>query len=180
MSRLLDKYRKEIRPQLMRTFGYGNILQAPKMEKIIINMGVGAATEDPKLLEDAAKELALITGQQPATTRGRKSISNFKLRIGAKIGCRVTLRGGRMYEFLDRFVNVVLPRIKDFRGIPLKSFDGRGNYTLGITEQSVFPELDIDRIKRVQGMDITFVTSSNSDDEAKSLLQLMGMPFQKK
>ncbi len=180
MSRLLDKYRKEIRPQLMRTFGYGNILQAPKIEKIIVNMGVGAATEDPKLLEDAAKELALITGQQPATTRGRKSISNFKLRIGAKIGCRVTLRGGRMYEFLDRFVNVVLPRIKDFRGIPLKSFDGRGNYTLGITEQSVFPELDIDRIKRVQGMYITFVTSSNSDDEAKSLLQLMGMPFQKK
>ena len=180
MSRLLDKYRNEIRPQLMRSLGYGNILQAPKIEKIIINMGVGAATEEPKLLEDAAKELALIAGQQPATTRGRKSISNFKLRIGAKIGCRVTLRGKRMYEFLDRFVSVVLPRIRDFRGIPLKSFDGRGNYTLGITEQSVFPELDIDKIKRVQGMDITFVTSSDSDDEAKSLLQLMGMPFRKK
>lgn len=180
MARLLEKYRREISQEMVEKFGYKNKLQVPKMEKIVINMGVGEATQDAKILEDAAKELAMIAGQHPTMTKGRVSISNFKLRAGVRIGCKVTLRGRRMYEFFDRLVNVVFPRIRDFRGLPYKSFDGRGNYTVGITEQSVFPEIDIDRVKRIQGLDITFVTTSESDDEARELLKLMGMPFERK
>jgi len=180
MVRLLEKYRNEIVPAMMKQFGYKNRLQVPQLKKIVINMGVGEATQDTKILDDAAADLALIAGQRPVMTRSRKSISNFKLREGAKIGCKATLRGRIMYEFLDRLVSVALPRIRDFRGAPLKSFDGRGNYTLGLSEQVVFPELELDRVKRVQGMDIVVVTSSKTDEEAKTLLQLMGVPFAKK
>jgi len=180
MVRLLDKYRNEIVPAMMKQFGYTNRLQAPRLKKIVINMGVGEATQDTKILDDAAADLALIAGQRPVLTRSRKSISNFKLRAGATVGCKATLRGKIMYEFLDRLVSVALPRIRDFRGAPLKSFDGRGNYTLGLSEQVVFPELELDRVKRVQGMDIVVVTSSKTDEEAKTLLQLMGVPFAKK
>ena len=180
MVRLLEKYRNEIVPAMMKQFGYKNRLQVPRLNKIVINMGVGEATQDTKILDDAAADLALIAGQRPVLTRSRKSISNFKLRAGAKVGCKATLRGKIMYEFLDRLVSVALPRIRDFRGAPLKSFDGRGNYTLGLSEQVVFPELELDRVKRVQGMDIVVVTSSRTDEEAKTLLQLMGVPFAKK
>jgi large subunit ribosomal protein L5 len=180
MVRLLEKYRNEIVPAMMKQFGYKNRLQVPQLKKIVINMGVGEATQDAKILDDAAADLALIAGQRPVLTRSRKSISNFKLRAGAKVGCKATLRGKIMYEFLDRLVSVALPRIRDFRGAPLKSFDGRGNYTLGLSEQVVFPELELDRVKRVQGMDIVVVTSSRTDEEAKTLLQLMGVPFAKK
>ena len=180
MSRLCDRYHKEIVPELMKLFGYKNRLQAPRLEKIVINMGVGEATQDSKILDDAAAELALITGQKPALRQSSKNISNFKLRAGVKVGCKVTLRGAMMYEFFDRLVSITLPRIRDFRGVPLKSFDGRGNYGLGFSEQSVFPELYPDKIKRVQGMDVVIVTTSKTDEEAKTLLQLMGMPFAKK
>jgi large subunit ribosomal protein L5 len=180
MTRLRDKYRKEVVPELVRKFKYKNNLQVPRLEKIVINMGIGEATREPKLLEDAAGELALITGQRPALTRSKKSISNFKLRTGIAIGCRVTLRGNRMYEFLDRLVNVALPRIRDFRGLSPKSFDGSGNYALGLSEQVVFPELELDKIKRVQGMDIIMVTNSDSDEEARELLGLLGVPFARK
>lgn len=180
MARLRDRYTKEIVPELMKRFGYTNRLQAPRLEKIVVNMGVGEATQDTKILDDAAADLAIITGQKPALTTSSKSISNFKLRAGAKVGCKVTLRGAMMYEFFDRLVSVALPRIRDFRGVPVKSFDGRGNYGLGFAEQGIFPELELDKIKRVQGMDIVIVTSSKSDEEAKTLLTLMGMPFAKK
>jgi large subunit ribosomal protein L5 len=171
---------KEIVPELMKRFGYANRLQAPRLVKIVINMGVGEATQDSKILDDAAADLALISGQKPVLRQSSKNISNFKLRAGVKVGCKVTLRGAMMYEFLDRLISVALPRIRDFRGVPLKSFDGRGNYGLGFSEQSIFPELDPDKIKRVQGMDIVIVTTSKTDEEAKTLLQLMGMPFAKK
>lgn len=180
MVRLLEKYRSEIVPAMMKQFGYTNKMQVPRIEKIVINMGVGEATQDTKILDDAAADLALIVGQRPVMTKSRKSISNFKLRVGAKVGCKATLRGRLMYEFLDRLVNVALPRIRDFRGAPSKSFDGRGNYTLGLSEQIVFPDLELDKVKRVQGMDIVVVTSSRSDEEARTLLQLMGVPFAKK
>lgn len=179
MARLRDRYKSEIVPEMMKRFGYKNRLQVPRVLKIVINMGVGEATQDSKMLEDAAADLALITGQRPMLTASRKSISNFKLRIGAKVGCKVTLRGTIMYEFLDRLVSVALPRIRDFRGASLKSFDGRGNYSFGLSEQVVFPEVDMDKVKRVQGMDIVMVTTAKTDDEAKTLLQLMGMPFAK-
>jgi len=180
MSRLLDKYRNEIMPEMVKQFGYKNRLQVPQLKKIVINMGVGEATQDSKILDDAAADLSLICGQRPMMTKSTKSISNFKLRIGAKVGCKVTLRGKMMYEFLDRLVSVGLPRIRDFRGASLNSFDGRGNYSLGLSEQVVFPELDLDKVKRVQGMDIVMVTNAKTDEEAKALLQLMGMPFVKK
>jgi len=180
MSRLRERYTKEIVPELMKRFGYVNRLQAPRLEKIVVNMGVGEATQDSKILDDAAADLALITGQRPALTQSSKSISNFKLRSGAKVGCKTTLRGAMMYEFLDRLVNAVLPRIRDFRGVSLSSFDGRGNYGLGVVEQSIFPELELDKIKRAQGMDIVIVTSARTDGESKALLELLGMPFAKK
>jgi large subunit ribosomal protein L5 len=180
MSRLRERYTKEIVPELMKRFGYANRMQAPRLEKIVVNMGVGEATQDAKILDDAAADLALITGQKPAMTQSSKSISNFKLRSGAKVGCKTTLRGAMMYEFLDRLVSVVLPRIRDFRGVPVSSFDGRGNYALGVVEQSIFPEIELDKIKRAQGMDIAIVTSAKTDAESRALLELLGMPFAKK
>ena len=180
MLRLHEKYRSEIGPAMMKQFGYTNKMQVPRIEKIVVNMGVGEATQDTKILDDAAADLALIVGQRPVMPASRKRISNFKLRVGAKVGCKATLRGKLMYEFLDRLVNVALPRIRDFRGAPSKSFDGRGNYTLGLSEQIVFPDLELDKVKRVQGMDIVVVTSSKTDEEARTLLQLMGVPFAKK
>jgi large subunit ribosomal protein L5 len=164
---------------LMKHFSYANIMQVPRLQKIIVNMGVGDAISNAKLLDAAVEDLRKITGQQPQVTRARKSIANFKLREGMPIGCRVTLRGARMYEFFDRLVNVALPRIRDFRGVPTKSFDGRGNYTLGLKEQINFPEIQYDKIMQLMGMDITFVTTAKTDDESRQLLALMNMPFRK-
>jgi len=178
--RLLDFYRKEIVPELAKKFNYKNTLQVPRIEKICLNVGVGAATQDPKILETVVKDIESIVGQRPVITKAKKSVSNFKLREGMKIGCRVTLRKARMYEFLDRLVNVSIPRIRDFRGISDKSFDGRGNYTLGIKEQLIFPEINIDNVNKIFGMDITFVTSAKTDDEALELLKAFGMPFVRK
>ncbi len=180
VPRLLKKYREEIVPELMNRFGYKSVMQVPRLEKIVINMGIGEAARDIKLLESAMEDLAMITGQRPAIRRARKSISNFKIRRGMPVGCKVTLRRARMYEFFDRFVNIILPRLRDFRGVPLSSFDGRGNYNLGIAEQTIFPEIDLDKVSRVQGMDIAFVTTAETDEEAKALLELLGMPFRKR
>lgn len=179
-SRLFDHYRGEIVPGLMKTLSYKNIMQVPKIEKIVVNMGVGAAVAEPKILEEAVRELELITGQKASIRKAKKAISNFKLREGISIGAMVTLRKERMYEFLDRLVNVALPRVRDFRGLSDKSFDGRGNYTLGVKEQIIFPEINIDKITKVLGMDITIVTSAKSDNEAYELLKSFGMPFIKK
>ena len=178
--RLFIQYKNEMVAALMKKFQYTSVMQVPKLEKIAINIGVGGATQDPKLLENAAKELELITGQRVAITRSRRSISNFKLRENMPIGCRVTLRRARMYEFLDRLISVALPRVRDFRGVSDKSFDGRGNYTLGIKEQIIFPEIDVDKVSRITGMDITFVTTARTDLEAYELLRLLGMPFVKR
>lgn len=175
--RLKTKYREEIRTALKEKFQYKSVMQVPKLEKIAISQGVGAAIADKKLLENAINELTLITGQQAVPAKSKKDVSNFKLRKGMPIGVRVTLRDAKMYEFLDRLVSVALPRIRDFRGINDKGFDGRGNYTLGITEQIIFPEIDIDKISKIQGMDITFVTSANTDIEALELLKQFGLPF---
>lgn len=179
MARLKEKYLNEIRSGLMKSAGYKNVNEVPKLDKIVINIGVGEAIQDPKKLEHAAGELAAITGQRPVTRRARKSISNFKLRTGMAIGCSVTLRRERMYEFLDRLINVSIPRIRDFRGIPTKSFDGRGNYTLGITEQIIFPEIEYDKIDKIRGMNITFITTAKTDKEGMELLQALGMPFKR-
>jgi len=179
MARLKDLYLGEIRPGLMKSVGYKNVNEVPRLEKIIINMGIGDAIQDPKKLDNAINELAAITGQRPVTRRARKSISNFKLRAGMAIGCSVTLRGERMYEFLDRLINVSIPRIRDFRGIPTKSFDGRGNYTFGITEQIIFPEIEYDKIDKIRGMNITLVTTAKTDKEGFDLLQALGMPFKR-
>jgi large subunit ribosomal protein L5 len=177
--RLRQHYRNEVMGALMKHFSYANIMQVPRLQKIIVNMGVGDAISNAKLLDAAVEDLRKITGQQPQVTRARKSIANFKLREGMPIGCRVTLRGARMYEFFDRLVNVALPRIRDFRGVPTKSFDGRGNYTLGLKEQINFPEIQYDKIMQLMGMDITFVTTAKTDDESRQLLALMNMPFRK-
>ncbi len=179
-ARLFDFYKKEVVPGLSKKFGYKNIFQVPKLEKISINVGVGMATQDPKLVDVVVKELESIAGQKPVITIAKKSVSNFKLREGMKIGCKVTLRKGRMYEFLDRLINVAIPRIRDFRGVPDKSFDGNGNYTLGVKEHVIFPEVNIDNVAKHFGMDITFVTSASSDDEARELLKAFGMPFVKR
>lgn len=179
MARLKDLYLNEIRPGLMKSAGYKNVNEVPKLEKIVVNIGVGDALQDPKKLDHAVAELASITGQRPVTRRARKSISNFKLRTGMAIGCSVTLRRERMYEFLDRLINVAIPRIRDFRGIPTKSFDGRGNYTLGITEQIIFPEIEYDKIEKIRGMNITLITTAKTDKEGFELLQAMGMPFKR-
>ncbi len=178
--RLLEAYKKESIPSLMRRFAYKSVMQVPRIEKISINIGVGQATQDPKLLDVAVKELETVTGQRPAITRSKKAISNFKLREDLPIGCRVTLRRARMYEFLDRFINIVLPRVRDFRGVSDKSFDGHGNYTLGIKEQIIFPEIDVDKVSRITGMDITFVTTAKTDLEAYELLKSFGLPFVKR
>lgn len=177
VPRLKKLYQEYIIPEMMKRFGYKNVMQVPRLVKIVINMGVGQATQDPKLLEMAMKELAKITGQQPVIRRARKSISNFKLRAGMAIGCKVTLRRERMYEFLDRLINAAIPRIRDFRGLSDKSFDGRGNYTLGIKEHVIFPEINVDEVERIFGMDITIVTTAKTDEEAYELLRLFGMPF---
>src|SRR5262249_36376112 len=177
MARLLDRYQKEILPALGQKLGRKNLLSLPRLQKIVVNMGVGKALQDKNRLEQAADQLAQITGQRPQITKARVAVSGFRLREGNAIGCRVTLRGQRMYEFLDRLISVALPRIRDFRGVNPKSFDGHGNYTMGMTEQAIFPEIDPDKINFTQGMDVTFVTSTNSDDEARELLKLFGMPF---
>jgi len=175
--RLKVRYREEILPELMRELGVDNAMDAPRVEKVVINMGVGAATQDPKALEGAAKELAEISGQRPAITRARKSIAAFKVRENNPVGCRVTLRGDRMYEFLDRLFNAALPRIRDFRGLPARSFDGRGNYTMGVREQIIFPELNMDEIERVRGMDITITTTAKTDEHGRALLTKLGLPL---
>jgi large subunit ribosomal protein L5 len=175
--RLADKYTKEVVPALMKKFGYKTIMQAPKLTKICLNRGVNGAVADKKLVDIAVDELSQITGQKAMSTMSKKDISNFKLRKAMPIGARVTLRGVKMYEFLDRFVSVSLPRVRDFKGVNDKSFDGRGNYTVGITEQIIFPEIDIDKVNKITGMDITFVTTANSNDEAFELLKELGVPF---
>lgn len=179
IPRLKTKYQKEVAPALMQQFGYTSVMQAPRLLKICINQGIGDATGDKKLVDNAIQELSIIAGQKAVPTRARTSVSNFKLREGMPIGARVTLRGDRMYEFLDRFINVSLPRVRDFRGVNDKAFDGRGNYTLGITEQIIFPEINIDKVSKINGMDISFVTSANTDKEAFALLKELGMPFKK-
>ncbi|MCS7228871.1 MAG: 50S ribosomal protein L5 [Candidatus Kryptonium sp.] len=180
VPRLKKLYQEVIIPEMMKKFGYKNVMQVPRLVKIVVNMGVGQATQEPKLLEMAMKELAKITGQQPVIRRAKKSISNFKLRAGMAIGCKVTLRRERMYEFLDRLINAAIPRIRDFRGLSDKSFDGRGNYTLGIKEHIIFPEINVDEVERIFGMDITIVTTAKTDEEAYELLRLFGMPFRKR
>jgi large subunit ribosomal protein L5 len=175
--RLKLRYREEIRPALREQFGYGNVMQVPGLVKIVVNMGVGEAARDSKLIEGAIRDLAAITGQKPQVTKARKSIAQFKLREGMPIGAHTTLRGDRMWEFLDRLLSVALPRIRDFRGLSPKQFDGRGNYTFGLTEQSMFHEIDQDRIDRVRGMDITVVTTATTDDEGRALLRRLGFPF---
>lgn len=178
--RLLSQYREKIIPELQKKFKYKNVNQSPKLQKISINVGVGAATQDAKLIETTVKEIEAITGQKPAVVKAKKSVSNFKLREGVDIGVRVTLRNAKMFEFLDRFINVTIPRIRDFRGLSDKSFDGRGNYTVGIKEQIIFPEINVDNVNRISGMDITFVTTAKTDEESLELLKQFGLPFTKK
>lgn len=179
MNRLKEKFTKEISPSLVKKFDYDSTMQVPKIEKIVINMGVGDAVSNAKALDSAVEELALITGQKPVVTKAKKSIAGFRLREGMPIGAKVTLRGERMYDFLDKLISVSLPRVRDFRGISKKSFDGRGNYTLGVREQLIFPEIDYDKVSKVRGMDIVIVTTANTDEEARELLTQFGMPFQK-
>ncbi len=178
-SRLKETYQNEIVGQMQKKFGYKNVMQVPKIEKVIVNMGVGEAKENAKILDSAMADLAIITGQKPVMARAKKSIANFKLREGMPIGCKVTLRGDRMYEFLDRLINLSLPRVRDFRGVNPNAFDGRGNYSMGIKEQLIFPEIEFDKVDKVRGMDITIVTTAHSDEEARELLTLFNMPFQK-
>ncbi|GAA0678153.1 MULTISPECIES: 50S ribosomal protein L5 [Clostridium] len=177
ISRLQEKYNKEVVPAMMEKFGYKNIMQVPKLEKIVINMGVGEAKENAKNLESAVSDLQIITGQKPILTRAKKSVANFKIRENMAIGCKVTLRKEKMYEFADKFVSIALPRVRDFRGVSDKSFDGRGNYSLGIKEQLIFPEIEYDKVDKVRGMDIIFVTTAKTDEEARELLRFLGMPF---
>ncbi|MBW2268288.1 MAG: 50S ribosomal protein L5 [Deltaproteobacteria bacterium] len=175
--RVLERYRSEVRSKLSEEFGYANIHQVPTLTKIVVNVGLGEAAQNPKLLERATEELASVTGQRPAIRRARKSVANFKLRQGQQIGCMVTLRGVRMWEFFDRLVSVSLPRVRDFKGVSPKAFDGRGNYSLGVREQIIFPEVDYDKVERVTGMNITMVTTANTDAEGKALLSHLGVPF---
>ena len=175
--RLKALYKKEIKSQLLESFSYSNVMQVPTIDKVVINMGVGESVGEPKALENAVSEMTSIAGQKPALRRAKKAISNFKLREGVPIGCMVTLRGNRMYEFLDRFITLALPQVRDFRGVPAKGFDGRGNYNLGIKEQIIFPEIDYDRIDHIRGMNITIVTSAQTDEEGCQLLKSFGMPF---
>lgn len=177
MPRLKEKYYQEIRPALREQFEYKNIYQVPRLVKVVINMGVGEGKENPKILDAAAKDLMQICGQRPVITKARKSVASFKLREGMAIGCKVTLRGARMYDFVDKLFNVALPRVRDFRGISPRSFDGRGNFTIGLREQLIFPEIEYDKVEKILGMDIVMVTTAESDEEAKELLTLMGLPF---
>lgn len=178
-SRLREKYRNEVISALMEKFEYKNIMQVPKIDKVVLNMGLGEAKENAKFLEAAVQEMTLIAGQKPVITRAKKSVSNFKVREGMPVGCKVTLRGERMYDFLDKFMNISLPRVRDFRGVSKTSFDGRGNYALGIKEQLIFPEIEYDKVDRVRGMDVIVTTTANTDEEGRELLALMGMPFSK-
>ena len=179
MSRLKDLYSNEIKDAMVKKFGYKNVMQIPKLDKIVINMGVGEAKENAKVLDTAIKDLETITGQKAVVTRAKKSVANFKLREGMPIGCKVTLRGEKMYEFTDRLVNLALPRVRDFRGVNPDAFDGRGNYALGIKEQLIFPEIEYDKVDKVRGMDVIFVTTANTDEEARELLTQFNMPFTK-
>lgn len=178
-TRLKSLYREEVVPALIKEYGYSSIMQTPKLEKVVINIGVGDATKNSKLLEESVKELTVITGQKPVITRARKSIATFKLREGAEIGCKVTLRGDRMYQFLDKLFNISLPRVRDFRGVSKTSFDGKGNYTLGVREQIIFPEINYDEVNVIRGMDVVIVTTAKTNKEAYSLLEGLGMPFEK-
>ncbi len=178
-ARLREKYKNEVIPALMEKFKYENIMEVPKLEKIVLNMGLGAARDNPKLLESAVDELGIISGQKPIVTKAKKSVANFKLREGMAVGSKVTLRGDKMYEFLDKLMNIALPRVRDFRGVSATSFDGRGNYALGIKEQLIFPEIDYDKVDAIKGLDIIVVTTAKTDEEAKEFLALMGMPFRK-
>jgi large subunit ribosomal protein L5 len=177
MEKLREQYQKEVIPALMKKFGYKSIMQVPKLEKIVINIGLGDTKENPKSLENAISDLTLITGQKPVITKAKKSIAAFKLREGANVGCKVTLRSDKMYDFAYKLFNVALPRVRDFRGVSSNSFDGRGNYSMGIKEQLIFPEIEYDKIDKLRGMDIIFVTTASTDEEAKELLTLLGMPF---
>ena len=179
MSKLRDLYNNEIREQMTKKFGYKNVMEIPKLDKIVVNMAVGEAKENEKILEAAAKDLMTITGQKPVYTKAKKSIANFKIRDGMNIGCKVTLRGEKMYEFMDRLINLALPRVRDFRGVNPNAFDGRGNYALGIKEQLIFPEIEYDKVDKVRGMDVIFVTTAHTDEEARELLTQFGMPFSK-
>ena len=179
MSRLKDTYKNEIVDAMTKKFGYKNIMEVPKLDKIVINMGVGEAKENAKILEAAVKDLETISGQKAVLTRAKNSVANFKIREGMPIGCKVTLRGEKMYEFADRLINLALPRVRDFRGVSADSFDGRGNYALGIKEQLIFPEIEYDKVEKVRGMDVIFVTTAHTDEEARELLRLFGMPFRK-
>jgi large subunit ribosomal protein L5 len=180
MTRLQEKYQKEVVPAMIEKFGYKNIMEVPKLEKIVINMGVGEAKENQKVLESAVSDLTLIAGQKPVLTRAKKSVANFKIREEMPIGCKVTLRKAQMFEFADKLMSIALPRVRDFRGVSSKAFDGRGNYSLGIKEQLIFPEIEYDKIDKIRGMDIIFVTSANTDEEARELLRFLGMPFAQK
>ncbi len=177
MARLKEKYKKEVMPALMKEFKYANVMQIPRLEKIVVNMGLGEAVQDVKIIETATKDMEVITGQKPLVTKAKKSIASFKLREGMPIGCMVTLRGLRMYEFFDRLVNASLPRIRDFRGLSNKSFDGRGNFTMGLKEQIIFPEIDYDKVNKILGMNIVMATSAKTDEEGRAMLKYMGMPF---
>jgi large subunit ribosomal protein L5 len=179
MNKMKERYQKEIVPALLQTQGYTNIMQVPSVKKVVVNIGLGEAMDNPKALEAAVGDLVQITGQKPVITKARKSIANFKLREGRAIGAKVTLRGERMWSFLDRLMNIVLPRVRDFRGVSADAFDGRGNYTLGLREQLIFPEIEFDKIDKIRGMEITIVTNAPSDDQATALLQMLGMPFRK-
>ena len=178
-NRLAKKYRNEVVPELVKEFGYTSVMMAPRLEKIVINMGVGDATSNSKALDDAVNDLTILSGQKPVITKAKKSIATFKLREGQAIGCKVTLRGERMFEFLDKLISIALPRVRDFRGINRNAFDGHGNYTLGVKEQLIFPEIDYDKVSKIRGMDIVIVTTAQSDKEAASLLEKLGMPFRK-
>lgn len=179
MARLKDFYKNEIVPGMIKKFGYKNVMQVPKLDKIVVNMGVGEAKDNAKVLESAIKDLETITGQKAVITKAKKSIANFKIREGMSIGCKVTLRGDKMYEFADRLINLALPRVRDFRGVNPNAFDGRGNYSLGIKEQLIFPEIEYDKVDKVRGMDVVFVTTAKTDEEARELLTQFGMPFRK-
>jgi len=180
MNRMQDTYNKEVVPALRKSFDYKNIMQVPRIEKVVVNIGVGEALDNPKALEAAVSDMTIITGQKPVMNKARKSIANFKLREGRLIGAKVTLRGDRMWSFLDRLVNTALPRVRDFRGVSANAFDGRGNYTLGLRDQLIFPEIEYDKIDKLRGMEVTIVTTAKTDDQARTLLRLLGMPFSKK
>jgi large subunit ribosomal protein L5 len=179
MSRLKDRYVKEVVPALQKRFGYKNIMQVPKLEKVVLNMGLGDAKDNAKTLETAVAELSLIAGQKAVVTKAKKSVANFKVRVGMSVGAKVTLRGERMYQYVDKFLSIALPRVRDFRGVSASSFDGRGNYSMGVKEQLIYPEISYDKVEKIRGMDIIFVTSAGTDEEARALLELMGMPFQR-